>query len=252
MANSQIRFRPGLVPTLATLLLFPLLIWLGVWQLHRAQEKTQLQAELDARNRINPIVISATPQRALDLQYFRVTAQGYYDPRYQILLDNQTHDGYVGYDVITPLRIAGSDMRVLVNRGWVPLGVDRQHLPKIQTPEGVQRISGIATIPDPHYFTLARPGPVTGPWQTVWEDMDMHRYGKAAPFPLQPVVILLDPDSQAGGFLRKWRRPDTGIAMHQSYAFQWFALATALVIIYIWVNLQRVGEDTGESGKEKK
>jgi surfeit locus 1 family protein len=56
-------------------------------------------------------------------------------------------------------------------------------------------------------------------------------------FPLQPIVILLDPDSSNGGFVRQWARLDAGIATHQGYAFQWFSLAAALAAIYILVSM---------------
>ena len=39
------RFRPGLAPTLVVLALLPLLVWLGFWQLQRADEKRALLAE---------------------------------------------------------------------------------------------------------------------------------------------------------------------------------------------------------------
>ncbi len=250
MPTARIRFRPSLVPTLATLLLFPALVELGLWQLHRAQAQIEVRHELNVRNRTNPIKLGAQLQSPDKLRYFRVVAKGVWDTRYQILLDNQVKNNSVGYDVITPLRIAGSDTRVLVDRGWVPMGVDREHLPKISTPTGMQEINGIATIPSAHFFTLARPAPLNGPWQKVWENMDMVHFKKAVPFPLQPAVIQLDPASPAGGFVRDWNPPDNRVAMHKSYAFQWFALATALVIIYIWVNIRKEDADSKDNGQE--
>jgi surfeit locus 1 family protein len=56
-------------------------------------------------------------------------------------------------------------------------------------------------------------------------------------------VVLLDPDSAAGGYVRHWARLDTGIATHQGYAFQWFSLAIALAAIYILVNTRRTNEN---------
>ncbi|MHB8256771.1 MAG: SURF1 family protein [Acidiferrobacterales bacterium] len=250
MPTSRICFRPGLVPTLATLLLFPALIALGIWQLDRAREASRIQALIDAHSRGRPVEVGQQLLPADQLRYYHVIIRGYYDPRYQILLDNQVHNGFAGYDVITPLHIAGGSTRILVNRGWIPLGADRAHPPQVPVPKGEQVIVGVGSIPPAHYFTLARPGPVSGPWQTVWENMDMRRFRRAVPFPLQPAVILLDPKSPAGGFVRKWQEPDTGIAMHQSYAGQWFLLAAALLVIYVWVNVKRVTPDPKESGHE--
>ncbi len=61
--------------------------------------------------------------------------------------------------------------------------------------------------------------------------------------PLLPLVVLLDPGAPAG-FAREWT-PYYGISVqrHQGYAFQWFALATALGVIYIVVNLNRIDND---------
>jgi surfeit locus 1 family protein len=69
--------------------------------------------------------------------------------------------------------------------------------------------------------------------------MDMKRYAAMVPFPIQPVVVLLDPGSRASGFAREWNRLDTGIAVHQGYAFQWFMLAGATLIVYLFLSLRR-------------
>jgi len=214
------RLHARLWPTLATLLVLPVLVSLGFWQLHRAQEKRLLQAEFDRR-----LVLAI---------------HGYYEPKYQILLDNRVEQDQVGYHVLTPFRIEGSDARVLVNRGWVALGHSRQELPRIETPEATLNVTGIVTVPDVHGFHLGGATPSGSGWQPVWEYLDLAEYARRVPFPVQPVVVLLDPDSAAGGFRREWARLDTGIAMHEGYAVQWFALASALVAIYIFVNIHKI------------
>ncbi|HEX9628062.1 MAG TPA: SURF1 family protein [Acidiferrobacterales bacterium] len=236
------RFRPALIPTLATVLLVPVLIGLGAWQTQRAETKRALQAEYDARSTGPVVAIGADPQPAEALRYYRVVARGVYEPGYQILIDNRVHRGHPGYHVITPLKLAGGETRVLVNRGWIAGTPDRR-LPVVETPATGVQIEGIAMVPGDRHFTLADPGPVRGEWETLWQNLDMARYAEAVPFSVQPVVVLLDPDSAAGGFVREWARLDAGIATHQSYAFQWFALATALAALYLLVNLKRETSD---------
>ena len=233
------QFKPTLIPTLVVIILFPILVGLGFWQLDRAKQKREIQAEYDERSQDTPVGIGPRLQDADTLRFYRVAAKGSYDSDYQVLIDNRVQAGQVGYYVITPLRIPGSDMRVLVNRGWVPLGASRQDLPKIETPPGLLTIEGVATVPSQDVFQLAQPPPLTGQWQIVWQHMDMKRYTEAVPFPVQPVVILLDPASPAGGFDRQWTRLDAGIAIHRGYAFQWFMLATALLVIWLVVNLRK-------------
>lgn len=232
------RFRAQWVPTVATLLLLPAFVALGLWQLGRADEKRALQAEYDRRAHEPPIALNGPLRRGEDLRFYPVVAEGVYEPERQVLLDNRVHAGSVGYYVVTPLRLRDSDTRVLVNRGWVPLGRDRAHLPAVTPPQGMQRVTGIATVPLERTFSLGDGAQGSG-WQTVWPYLDMARYREATTHPLQPVVILLDPQS-AGGYVRQWARLDAGIATHQGYAFQWFALALALVALYLFMNVRRV------------
>lgn len=235
----RLRFAPRLVPTLVTLALLPVIVGLGFWQLDRATQKAELQAEYDARGQGAELRIGMSLQPAEALRFYRVVAKGRYDDRHQLLIDNRVHQGRVGYHVITPLKIEGGETRVLVNRGWVALGPDREQLPVIETPSGVQEITGVAMVPVERVFTLGKPGPVSGEWERVWQTLDMVRFKAAVNYPLQPVVVLLDPKSSAGGFVRAWSRLDAGIATHKAYAFQWFALAIALLTLYLVVNTRK-------------
>lgn len=219
-----------LLPAVLLLVLMPLFIGLGVWQLHRAEGKRALQDEYDKRASEAPTQLGPEPQDAQALRFRRVTVRGKYEPEYQILIDNRVHQGAAGYHVVTPLKIEGGSTRVLVNRGWVPIGESRQKLPSVDAPEGVQQVSGVVAVPAENVFSLDSPGQPTAGWQPVWLRLDMKRYINSVPFTVQPIVILLDPTA-AGGYVREWARLDAGIAVHEGYAFQWFALATLDAVI---------------------
>lgn len=232
----RLEFHAGFWPTCATALLLPLLVSLGLWQLDRAAFKLNLQTEYDARQEAPAMRLRSELEAPETLRYRRVVARGHYEPEYQILLDNRVHQGQVGYHVLTPLRIEGGKMRVLVNRGWVALGSYRAQLPRIETPEMAVEVEGVATVPQTGGFHLGGARPPGEGWQPVWQFLDSAEYARQAGFVLQPVVILLDPASPAGGFARHWARLDTGINTHRGYAFTWFSLAVALAAIYILVN----------------
>lgn len=240
------QFRPKLIPSLVVVALLPLFLYLGYWQLQRAEEKRVLQAQYDARASGPAVQVERRLQRPEDLQFYRVVAKGHYEIEYQILIDNRVHQGRAGYHVITPLRLPDSDVRLLVNRGWIAVGADRHQLPDFETPGSLQQITGVATVPAEKYFTLAQPEPG---WRRVWQNMDMSRYASVVPFPVQPVVVLLDPDNAAGGFTRDWSRLDVGISVHQGYAFQWFMLAAALSTIYLFLGWRRPGN--AKQGQER-
>lgn len=241
--NPPRRFRPGLVPSIAVAVLLPLFLYMGYWQLQRAEEKRALQAEYDTRANGPAVQVERQVQGVEALRFYRIVATGRYETDRQILIDNRVHQGRVGYHVITPLRLENSEVRLLVNRGWVSIGEGRDRLPAVDAPAGLQQVSGVATVPAEKYFTLREPDPLDRGWQRVWQNMDMARYRAAVPFPMQPVVVLLDPASGAGGFTREWSRLDAGISVHQGYAFQWFMLAAGLAAIYLFMSLRRRGVD---------
>ena len=235
------QFKPKLIPTVATFLLLPLLINLGLWQANKAELKQAKQALFEKRGVDAPVLINQDAIEIEKIRYSRVVTHGYYEPELQILLDNQIYKSQAGYHVITPLRISGGTTRILVNRGWVPLGLDRNILPVIDTPAGEVEIVGYAHDPATKYFELSKPSDVKqGAWQTVWQNLDMKRYTSAVTFPLQSAVILLDPESKAGGFVRDWPKPDFRIEVNKGYALQWYFMAIALFVIYFVTNLKRI------------
>jgi surfeit locus 1 family protein len=220
------------LPTLGMLIFAAIFSVLGFWQLERADEKRALQAEYDRRATQTPVQLGSAIRPAEALQFFRIEASGFYENDYQVLLDNRVHQGAPGYHAVTALRIAGGDTRVLVNRGWIPLGADRAHPPSTTPPRGRVTVSGVGVVPRVG-FSLGEPDSLTRDAPTVWQQLDLARYASGSGFLLQPIVILLDPDSSAGGYVRDWSRLDTGIAVHQGYAFQWFMLAATVVVLYL-------------------
>jgi surfeit locus 1 family protein len=234
------RFRPHLWPTLAAAVLVPLFIAAGQWQWDKAQRKTSLQQQLDARSAEPPIQMPTTRVDAQSLLYRKIVAHGRYEPQKQILIDNRMLRGQAGYHVVTPLRIDGSEVRVLVNRGWVPALADHRQIPQIATPTGSIEVSGTAIVPGTRFFTLGADSTgVKSGWQNVWQNLDLARYAESVSFPIQPVVIQLDAESTAGGFVREWNRPDERLQTNLNYAIQWWSFAATTVVLWLVVNFRK-------------
>jgi surfeit locus 1 family protein len=231
---SRRRFRPGALPTVATIAFCALTVALGVWQTRRASEKDTLQARLEQRAAERPRAVPARPVDPDDYALRPVVAHGVYVERFTILLDNRVHRGRAGFDVLAPLRIAGSEMHVLVNRGWVTGGRTRADLPQVATPAGEQTVVGLATVPSTHVFELA-PDAVPG---RVWQTLRLDRYRAWSNLELQPIVIEQTNDA-GDGLVREWDRPDAGADRHRAYALQWFAFAALAAVLYVVLNLER-------------
>ena len=75
----------------------------------------------------------------------------------------------------------------------------------------------------------------------VWQNLTLERYRRAVPIALQPVVIQQE-SALDDGLAREWDPPDLGIDKHYGYAFQWFALAVTILVIYLVTHVRRSGE----------
>ncbi len=208
-----------------------------MWQWNKAAAKEARQTLLDTRASESPVQLSAQTADAESLRFRRVTVRGHYEPQYQILIDNRVHQERAGYHVITPLRIDGSEVRVLVNRGWISANGTRQ-IPGVETPTEAVELQATAIVPGTRFFTLA-PEPAGSGWQPVWQNLDLARYRQAVDFSLHPVVLQLNPQSSGGGFVRDWPRPDERIERHIGYAWQWFGFAAATIGIWLYFLFRR-------------
>ncbi len=232
-------FSPHWISTIATLLLLPLLLALGNWQLHRAAQKKELQSAYAARNQIAPLQLNQLTKLPADMQYYPVQMTGHFDNQQQFLLDNQFYQHQVGYYVITPFILAGSHKVVLLNRGWVTQGNNRQQLPVLTPVTGTVTLQGIIRPIDNKGFVLGN-NIEDHVWPKRIGKIDQATMSQLTGYEFYPFVVLLNGD-QPHGFARAWEPINLNPAKHYGYAFQWFALAATLFIIYILVNTQRKG-----------
>ena len=234
MTISGWQFRVSFWPTVAAIFFIVITVMLGNWQLSRAQEKEERQAQLNQLSQQPVISIPTSPIRLEDYQFRKVEVHGTYVPTHTIYLDNKIKKGRAGYQIITPVRLGESSMHVLINRGWVVAGRTRSDLPDIPTPTDKVTISGIVESPTMRTLELSTET-VSG---QVWENLHLDRYRKATGLTLQPLVVLQE-NNVKDGLLREWTRPDSGASRNLGYAFQWFSMALAILILYLVLNVKR-------------
>lgn len=210
-----------------------LTVWLGRWQMHRAEEKEALQAMLESRMAEPPVRLTGAVPSAEPLLFRRVHAEGEWIAQQQIYLDNQIHEGRAGFAVVTPLRLRGSPAAVLVNRGWEPRGAGYPQAPRVEAPAGPVSVEGIATVP-PRRFLELSPETVTG---NVWQNLSIERYRARTGLDVLPVVVVASPP--APGLAAIVERPDAGMAKHREYELTWFLLAATVLVLWLALNLRR-------------
>lgn len=233
----ELRFRPRLIPTLATLCLMGLFVYLGLWQSGKGERLLAERALFTARAKLGPLRIGGAPVDADSLRDAPIAVRGRYESEQGFFIDNRQENAKPGLHVITPLKIEGTETRILVNRGWVAWPHGRQILPQVPTPEGVIEVSGIAAVPVVKKFLLM---PQHAEARTqLWMQMDLKRFSQQVPYAVQPVVLLQNGADAPDGLIRNWQPPEDRVPMHQSYALQWFGMAAALLVFYAFASVSR-------------
>lgn len=234
-------FKPSLIPTIIFLLVLPVLLNLGFWQLERAEEKRELIALFKQQNELGPLAITSNLRADKKLNYRTAKVAGKYNLDKQIFIDNKIHQGKAGVYVLTPFKIKNSEYSILVNRGWVPMVIDRSSLPKIKTAEQELTLNGKIKISTEKPFTVGEQFQSNQGWPALMQWINIIDVEKKSGLKLLPYIFLLD-EKEKSGYVRNWKPVVMLPEKSTSYAVQWFSLALALTIIYIVVNLREVKE----------
>lgn len=232
-----IKFRFSWIPFLAAAIVIVIGISLGNWQTRRALEKEAVEAALTAREAAAPLVLDSSSVSADTVEFRRVVAKGEFLPDWQVYLDNRPHRGAAGFYVLTPFKIAGSNIYVLVMRGWGQRDVaDRTKLPVTSMPQGHIEIAGIAMRGTGQVLQLGRAEPLRP--GAIVQNATIADFESATGLRFLPIVIEQLNDTE-DGLARDWPRPSTGIEKHRGYAFQWYALAATAFVFFLATGFSR-------------
>ena len=234
-------FTPKLLPSLVVVVMLPVLISLGFWQLDRAHFKENLRARQQQQRNNPAIALQQLPQDIANQQFRRIQTHGRYIFAKQFLLDNRVYQHKAGFEVITPMQVAHSEKWLLVNRGWIPRLSGRTLASKLVNESKQQQIMGFIKLPARKPFMLAKPQ-LQKHWPHIIQVVDMKRITQALQHKIYPFVVLLSPQA-THGFVREWQVVKASPHKHYGYAVQWFALALTMIIIYFIMCCRRERDD---------
>ena len=229
------------------LFLCALFLWLGAWQWRRAAYKRALLAAYTQQMARPPVSLNTLlqdPTLAGLPPYLKVQADGSYDGARQLLLQDMTHEGEVGYEVLTPFDIQGGVI-LLVDRGWVP-ATPAGAAPDISVPGNGRSIRGsLGSLPVPG-LRLGKSAPPAEGWPKVLFYPQSHDVEQLYGDKLMVPILHLD-GSESDGYVREISL-DVGLPpeRHLGYAFQWLAMALAVFGLWLVVNLRRGRKAQGE------
>lgn len=238
-------FSPKLIPTLAAIILVPLLASLGLWQLDRADQKREIdngvkQAQAKEALGLNAAINSNSRYDVTQEIYRSASITGHYDNSQQFLLDNRTHKGRAGFHVFTPFLIDSSSKAILINRGWIGYKGTRDNIPDISITEEMITIHGVMkqqaraiTLSDSRHAALKSTYP------KLVQSIQLTELAETLKLALLPIIIELDKDDETG-FIRDWQPYYGSIDKHNAYALQWFSFAAILLFLFIKLNTKKL------------
>jgi surfeit locus 1 family protein len=226
-----------------TLVLGAACVGLGIWQLSRLQERRVANAGAEAARELPPIVYAAAGAAEL-APHRRAVIRGTYDHTNEFILRNRLVRGVPAVLVITPLRTAGSDTGILVNRGYVPAPDATSPGDTPFAEPGEVSVTGLVlSLPNRRDGApLIHPG--SG--RETWKALDLDGMRTRLPYPIRDLYLVAGVDSGAalhtaegGAYPIRAEPPPLGDGPHLMYAVQWFGIATAVVAFGVVFVLRR-------------
>lgn len=223
VAGTTTRGRLRLIagPAAAVLVMLPVLLGLGVWQLERLSWKEGILARIDAAEAAPAVPLPANPgpfEKVWVSGRLRGDLRAFYGAEVRATPEGPT----MGAQLIEPLARDNADP-VLVVLGWVPTDGD----PRV---DGPARVEGFVRRPEKSGLLSASDDPVTRRFFTL----DPRAIGASLGLPrVAPFVLeALGPPAPPGA-------PDPARALprppnnHLEYALTWFAFAVNLVVVFV-------------------
>ena len=247
-------------PALLTLVMLPVLLVLGTWQLQRLGWKQDLIAKLEARVAAEPVSYtsvlaefhkSSPDLNTGDVEYMRVRVTGTFDHAEERHV-YAPRSSSQGWNVFTLLKPEGGQPPVYVNRGWVP-DKFKDPAPRAEGQiTGPVTITGLVRLDDPKTMFAAPNDPKGNRWyqRDTWamrwgekgppspEELSLMRLQGYAPFSIDAEAEPANPGEWPKGGTTEVHLPNS----HLQYVVTWYGLALTLIVIFVVYARQRLAE----------
>lgn len=226
--------------TLAVILGVLFLARLGFWQLDRLEWRRGLNLEKEAALNADPIDLNqmSGPLDPEQLHNHLVSVTGRYEFDEQLLVETQLYEGQQGRYLLTPLRIDGTEMAILVNRGWIP-----SNETDFSTFDTTERVVLSGRLQRSQTLNRDRESEVTAD-RRIYR-IDVEAAAAVMPYPIMSMYLLPEGADVSGpDQLPRLVAADLTIdeGSHLSYAIQWFTFALMLAVIYVVLVYRQNGE----------
>jgi len=233
-------WRKLLIPTLAALAALSVLLYLGLWQLDRLAWKENLIDQVEAGVSAAPVAAPGPDEwnslkEADDYRHVSLTGRFlegavYY---YTALTNPAGAFSGPGLMVYAPVRTEDGWV-VLVNRGFIPQGLDPARLERAATPpKGSFRLTGLLRLSEKPNWTTPAPDQD----DRIWFARDAESMAQA--LGIQEAALASYSIDLDAAFTPRDGLPQAGETNvrfkndHLGYALTWFGLAATLIGVYL-------------------
>ena len=222
-----------LVAHIVVVVLVVVFLNLGLWQLTRLDQRRIENTVGEGRFNSEPqefeTILSSAGDDLDSLVYRRARAIGTFDPDGEVLIRSQVYLGSAGFHIITPFVLADGSA-VLVNRGWVPLVVDRVPVAEAPPAKGEVVIRGWLDVTKTR-GALGPRDPEEGRLVTM-NRVDIDRIQAQVSYELRPIYLSVLDDREANLPIPPTPPAFDEEGPHLGYAIQWFGFALVGLIGY--------------------
>jgi surfeit locus 1 family protein len=192
---------------------------LGFWQLSRLREKQAHNAVIAQQRHRSPVPFATLPRDTAQARYRAATLAGRFDYEHELVLTNRTRRGSPGVELLTPVRVAGTDTVVLVNRGWVyapdGTGVDRTRWHDGDSARVTGYVESYAADGEAPLATDPR----------IVRRVSRREIAVKLPYAMAPYYVVQLGDTGGTGHPARKESPALDDGPHRGYAVQWFCFA---------------------------
>ena len=206
-----------------------ILCGLGTWQVSRYADKEARIEQINERSDQDVIPHERLTKLMLtDVRDVQIRVSPVGTSNSLLWLDNQQHNGQVGFKLIAPIQTEQGWL--LVNLGWVAGRTDRLALPVTPSLYELQApLTGAVSIPGLNRY-ITETAVTDGVFPKVIQQIEFERLSELLGLPLLPYMLTVTQANQ--DFIREWRPVVMEPAKHIGYALQWYGLAIAACVIY--------------------
>lgn len=234
-------FKPYPWLTFFTALVFGALITLGVWQVQRYGWKLELNHSIVSAAKLPPAELTTllADNPAQNHIYQPVKLSGEFTPNQQILVRGQYKKSvriiFYGFYVFNPFVFNhdGIEKTIMVERGFITEEAYNNPKSYNQLPTGTVEIHG-------HVKTSEKPGSFMPPNDTTsanWFWRDIPAMGEYFKLQNTPDLYISLSDNPWQNFPKPSQIEIKSASSHLSYLITWFAMAAALLILYIYMHI---------------